>query len=85
MKYRFQCMIYSAQLRRASSEGSSAYRHDRESLNIYIIIRIAPPFKMFIIGTGNSFALKPPRYANNGKSKDSAAARAKPWKHQELH
>ena len=31
---------------------------------------------MFIIGTGSSLALKPPRYKNKGKSKDSAAARA---------
>ena len=35
-----------------------------------------PPFKMFIIGTGNTLALTPPMYLYNGISNDLAAALA---------
>ena len=36
----------------------------------------APPLRMFIIGTGRTWAFGPPTYRNSGSSADSAAARA---------
>jgi len=42
---------------------SCADRHRHEFLKVNIIVRVAPPLRMFIMGTGQGFrALTPPRY-----------------------